>query len=174
MPLSIGDGGVIDDVHRPGVAYFNKAGTTAGTQESTRNYGCTSTIGDVVSDDITVDQPIPNDDNDAFASTMSDGDNCFPCNKESDDESDDDEVPDGIILDLYQEMQELRSHPLGLDRFSCAEKVDIEYLKLLHLLKELNATLKAFSGILKWAAKANDQGDKCQHSHRRVIHNLYC
>jgi hypothetical protein len=89
-------------VHRHGVVYCNKAGTTAGTQESTRNYGRTSTLGDVVGDDIPVDQPIPDNDNDAFA--MSDGDDSLSCKEESDDErSDGEEVPDGIILDLHQE-----------------------------------------------------------------------
>ncbi len=66
-------------------------------------------------------------------------------------------------------------NPLGLDRFSGEEKVHIE---LLHLLKELKAPLKAFSGILNWAAKANGQGHifhpDCQPSCRRVVHNLYC
>ena len=77
-------------------------------------------------------------------------------------------------------MQELRSNPLSLDRFSCAEKVHIEYYiaQVLHLLKELMAPLKVFSGILKWAAKANGQGHifhpECQPSHCRVIHKLYC
>jgi hypothetical protein len=44
--------------------------------------------------------------------------------EESDNDSKDEEVPDGIILDLYKEMQELRSNRHGLvDRFSHAEKV---------------------------------------------------
>ena len=105
--------------------------------------------------------------------------------EESEDESEereipdgikDEDIPDGIILDLYQEMQELQSNPLGLDRFSGEEKVHIE---LLNLLKELKApALKAFSGILNWAAKVNDQGHifhpNCQPSCCRVIHNVYC
>jgi hypothetical protein len=37
-------------------------------------------------------------DDDAFA--MSDRDDSFPCNKESDDDSEDEDVPDGIIMDL--------------------------------------------------------------------------
>ena len=66
--------------------------------------------------------------------------------EESEDhESEDKEIPDGIIMDLYEEMQELQLNPLGLDRFSGEEKVHIE---LLHLLKEVKAPLKAFSGIL--------------------------
>ena len=131
MPLDIGNGGVTDDMHVPGVAYFNKVGATVGTRESTRSYGRASTLGDVAGDDIPVDQPIPDDDNDAFA--MSDGDDSFPCNEESDDDSEDEEVPNGIILDLYQEIQELRSNQHGLDRFSRTEKAHIE---LLHLLKD--------------------------------------
>ena len=35
---------------------------------------------------------------------MSNMDDSFPCNKASDDNSEDEEVPDGIIMDLYQEM----------------------------------------------------------------------
>ena len=52
VSLDIGNGGVTDDMHVPGVAYFNKAGATVGTQESTRIYGRASTFGDVVGDDI--------------------------------------------------------------------------------------------------------------------------
>jgi hypothetical protein len=73
MPLDIGNGGDTDDMHVPGVAYFNQAGATVGTQKSTRIHGRASTLGEVVGDDIPVDQPITDDDNDAFA--MSDGDN---------------------------------------------------------------------------------------------------
>ena len=125
MPLDIGNGGATDDMHVPGVAYFNQAGATVGTRKSTRIYGRASTLGDVVGDDIPVDQPIPDNDDDAFA--MSDGEDSFPCNKEFDNNSEDEDVPDGIILDLYQqEMQDLRSNQHGLDRFSCAVKVHIE------------------------------------------------
>ena len=105
---------------------------------------------------------------------MSDGDvSVCSSSEESEDKSEDKEIPDGIILDLYEEMQELQLNPLGLDRFSGEEKVHIE---LLHLLKELKAPLKAFSGILNWAAKANDQGHvfhpNCQPSRCRVVHNM--
>ena len=124
MPLDIGNGGVTDDMHAPGVAYFNQAGATIGAQKSTRIYGRASTLGDVVGDDIPVDQPIPDDDSDAFA--MSDREDSCPCNKEFDNNSKDEDVPDSIILDLYQEMQDLQSNQHGLDRFSCAEKVHIE------------------------------------------------
>jgi hypothetical protein len=51
----------------------------------------------------------------------------FLATKKFDNNSEDEDVPDGIILDLYQqEMQDLRSNQHGLDRFSCAEKVHIE------------------------------------------------
>ena len=54
----------------------------------------------------------------------SDGDvSVCSSSEESEDESDNEEIPNGIILDLYQEMQELQSNPLGLDRFSGEEKV---------------------------------------------------
>ena len=143
LDIGNGGGGVTDDMHVPGVAYFNKVGATVGTQESTRIYGRASTLGDMVGDDIPVDQPIPDDDDDDDAFAMSDGDDdSFPCNEESDDDSEDEEVPDGIILDLYQEMQEFQSNQHGLDRFSHAEKVRIELLHL--LLKEFKAPLKAF------------------------------
>ena len=33
MPLDIGNGGVTDDMHAPGVAYFNPAGATIGTRK---------------------------------------------------------------------------------------------------------------------------------------------
>ena len=131
-----------------------------------------------------VDQPI-DDNNDAGFDddfgTMSDGDvsvgssNGESVDEVEEEEEDEEEIPDGIILDLYEELQELRSNPLGLDRFSCEEKVHIE---LLHLLQELNTPLKAFSVVLNWAAKANGQGHifhpERQPSRRRVIHNLYC
>jgi hypothetical protein len=161
--------GVLDDVHRPDVAYFNEEGDTAGAGESRRNSRRASTV----------DQPIDDYNDEGFDEDfdmMSDGDaSVCSSSEESEDESEDEEIPDGIILDLYEEVQELRLNPLGLDRFSGEEKVHIE---LLHLLKELKAPLKAFSGILNWAAKANGQGHifhpDCQPSRRRVVHNLYC
>ena len=179
MSLDIGDGGVADDVHAHGVAHFKQADASAGTRKSTRIHGRASTLGDVVGDDIPVDQPIPDDDDDAFddedAFAMFDGDEAFPCNEEFDYNGEDEDVPNGIILELYQEMQDLRSNWHCLDRFSFEEKVHIE---LLHLLKELNAPLKDFSSILKWAGKANEAGHifcpQCQPSRTRVIHNLYC
>ena len=84
-------------------------------------------------------------------------------------------APNRHLLDLYQEIQELQSNPLGLDRFSVEEKVHIE---LLHVLKELRAPMKAFSDILNWAANANDKGHffkvECQPSREKVVQNLYC
>jgi hypothetical protein len=50
--------------------------------------------------------------------------------------------PDRSVLDLYEKLFLLRSNPLGLERFSREEKVQIE---LLELLRELKAPLKAFS-----------------------------
>ncbi len=107
---------------------------------------------------------------------MSDGDvSACSSSEDSDDEGKVKEIPDGIILDLYEETQELRLNPLGLDRISGEEK---EHIELLHLLKELKAPLNAFSGIQNWAAKANGQGHifhpNCQPSCCRVVHNLYC
>ena len=162
--------GVIDDMHGPDVAYFDKEGDTAGAGESRRSSRRASTI----------DQPIDDYNDEGFDEDfgmMSDGGDVSVCSssEESEDEGEDKEIPDGIILDLCEEMQELQLNPLSLDRFSGEEKVLIE---LLHLLKELKASLKAFSGILNWAAKANSQGHifhpDCQPSCRRVIHKLYC
>ena len=56
---------------------------------------------------------------------MSGGDDAFPCKEEIDynGEDEDEDVSDGIILELYQEMQDLRSNRHGLDRFlPCAEQ----------------------------------------------------
>ena len=161
--------GVVDDMHRPAdVAYFDKEGDTSGAGHSRKSSRRASTV----------DQPIDDYNDEGYDEDfgmMSDGDvSVHSSSEESEDESKDKEIPDGIILDLYQEMQELRS--IGLDRFSVEEEVHI--VELLHLLKELNAPLKAFSGILNWAAKANSQGHiihpECQPSRRRVIHTLYC
>jgi hypothetical protein len=103
-------------------------------------------------------------------------DYALPCDKEFDDDSNNEDTPDGIILELYEEMQDLRSNPLGLDRFSCKEKVHIELLDLLKDLKK--APLKAFSCLLNWAAKAYNQGHvfqvDSQPSRRTVVHNLFC
>ena len=143
--------GVVDDMRRPAdVAYFDNEGDTAGAGHSRKMSRHASTV----------DQPIDDDYNDEGYDEdfgmMSDGDvSVRSSSEESEDEGEDEEIPDGIILDLYEEMQELRSNPLGLDRFSVEEKVHIE---LLHLLKELDVPLKAFSGILNWAAKAKSQG----------------
>ena len=82
--------------------------------------------------------------------------------------------PDRSVLDLYEKLFLLRSNPLGLERFSREEKVQIE---LLELLGELKAPLKAFSRILHWAAKSNASGHVfkvgCQPSREEVERNLY-
>jgi hypothetical protein len=76
---------------------------------------------------------------------------------------------------LYQEMQDLQSNPLGLDRFHVEEKVHIE---LLNILKELRTPLRAFSLILNWTAKAYERGHifkmNCQPSREKVVQKLYC
>ena len=139
--------GVVDDMHRPAdVAYFVKEGDATGAGESRKSSRRASTV----------DQPIDDYNDEGYDEDfgmMSDGDvSVCSSSEESEDEGEDNEIPDGIILDLCEEMQELRLNPLGLDRFSGEEKVHIE---LLHLLKDLKAPLKAFPGILNWAAKAN-------------------
>jgi len=100
----------------------------------------------------------------------------FPSDNSTTDASfDHDEEANKCVLSLYKELRALRSNPLGLDRFSREEKVHIE---LLHLLKVLKAPLNAFTHILNWAAQANNSGHTfltdCQPSREKVIQNLYC
>ena len=68
----------------------------------------------------------------------------------------------------------LRANPLGLARFSREERVQIE---LLQLLRDLNCPLKAFTLVLKWAAKSNGSGhtfrEGFQPTREKVITNLY-
>jgi hypothetical protein len=117
------------------------------------NYSCipTGEEGRVVGDNVVLDVLMHDNDDDDFQVF----DDALPCNEELDNDSNNEDTPYGIILELCDEMQDLRSNPLGLDRFSCEEKVLIE---LLHVLMELKAPLEAFSCILNWAAKANNQG----------------
>jgi hypothetical protein len=114
------------------------------------------------------------DDDDNFPSF----DDALPCEEEAADSNHNshlDGTPDRHLLDLYQEMQDLQSNPLGLDRFSVEEKVHIE---LLNILKELRTPLRAFSLILNWAAKAYERGHifkmNCQPSREKVVQKLYC
>ena len=80
---------------------------------------------------------------------------------------------DHSVFDLYEKMLKLRSNPLGLERFSCEEKVHIE---LLQLLRDLNCPLKAFSLVLNRAAKSNASGhvfkEGCQPTREKVMKNL--
>jgi hypothetical protein len=80
-----------------------------------------------------------------------------------------------MCVGFVQEMMELRANPLGLARFSTEEKV---HIKLLHIMKSLNAPLRAFSHILNWAAKAYNSGHMfkvdCQPSQEKVVQMLYC
>jgi hypothetical protein len=103
-------------------------------------------------------------------------DDPVPWNDEESDTHVDKQVePNKCVMKLYEEILELRSNPLGLDRFSYEKKVHIE---LLHLLKVLHAPLKAFTHILKWAAQANNSGHvfrvDCQPSRKNVVQKLYC
>jgi hypothetical protein len=81
---------------------------------------------------------------------------------------------DHSVFDLYEKLFKLRSNPLGLERFSLEEKVQIE---LLQLLRDLKAPLKAFTLVLNWAAKSNASGhvfkEGCQPSREKVMRNLY-
>ena len=66
-------------------------------------------------------------------------------------ETESEEGPDLSVLDLYLKLFKLRANPLGLARFSREERVQIE---LLQLLRDLKCPLKAFTLVLKWAAKS--------------------
>ncbi|KAI2503114.1 hypothetical protein MHU86_11305 [Fragilaria crotonensis] len=70
-------------------------------------------------------------------------------------ETESEEGPDLSVLDLYLKLFKLRANPLGLARFSREERVQIE---LLQLLRDLKCPLKAFTLVLKWAAKSNGSG----------------
>ncbi|KAI2512006.1 hypothetical protein MHU86_2294 [Fragilaria crotonensis] len=89
-------------------------------------------------------------------------------------EEEDEEGPDLGVLDLCLELFKLRANPLGLARFSQEEKVLIE---LLDLLRKLHCPLKAFTVILKWAAKSNASGhvfrEGVQPTREKVIAKLY-
>jgi hypothetical protein len=80
---------------------------------------------------------------------------------------------DHSVSDLYEKLFKLRSNPLGLERFSREENVQIE---LLQLLRDLNCPLKAFTLVLNWAAKSNASGhmfqEGCQPTREKVVKNL--
>jgi hypothetical protein len=100
-------------------------------------------------------------------------DDGFP-DDDADDQDVSEEGPDLSVLDLYLKLFQLRANPLGLARFSREEKVQIE---LLQLLRDLKCPLKAFTLVLKWAAKSNGSGhtfrEGCQPTREKVITNLY-
>jgi hypothetical protein len=84
--------GVVDDVHRPDVAYFHKeGGDTTGAGESRKSSKDASTF----------DQPIDDYNDEGFDedfSMMSPGDvSVCSSSEESEDEGKDKEIPDGII-----------------------------------------------------------------------------
>jgi hypothetical protein len=89
-------------------------------------------------------------------------------------ETEEDQGPDLSVLHLYLKLFQLQANPLGLARFSREEKVQIE---LLQLLRDIKRHLKAFTLVLKWAAKSNGSGhtfrEGCQPTCEKVITNLY-
>jgi hypothetical protein len=89
-------------------------------------------------------------------------------------ETESEEGPDLSVLDLYLKLFKLRANPLGLARFSREERVQIE---LLQLLRDLKCPLKAFTLVLKWAAKSNGSGhsfrEGFQPTREKVIANLF-
>ena len=96
-------------------------------------------------------------------------------NQDASNKTEEEEGPDESVLDLCLELFKLRrANPLGLLRFSPEEKVQIE---LLDLLRKLHCPLKAFTVILKWAAKSNASGyvfrEGFQPTREKVITKLY-
>ena len=162
------------NVHDEGIA----PGSTA-ARGSTNNKASSFPMrgkGTVVEGSGSVDNAVNEiaDDDDNFPSF----DDALPCEEEAADSNHNSHLegtPDRHLLDLYQEMQDLQSNLLGLDRFSVEEKVHIE---LLNILKELRTPLRAFSLILNWAAKAYERGHifkmNCQPSREKVVQKLYC
>jgi hypothetical protein len=92
-----------------------------------------------VEDDFMVD-----DDNDVVLPFDDHNPNAFDDSASGSKEEED--QPDQSVLDLCEKLFLLQSNPLGLERFSREEKVQIE---LLELLRELKAPLKAFSQTSK-------------------------
>ena len=152
-------------------AYFNNEAATAVAAQRQTSYCLHTPRGEerhVVTDNV-VDVLMHDDNIDDFQVF----DNPLPCNQELDIDINYGVAPDGVIFELYKEMQELQSNPLDLNRFSCKEKV---HIVLLQIMKEVEAPLKAFSCILNWAAKANDHGHvlkvDCQPSRWKLIHKM--
>ena len=108
---------IVTNIQRTNCAYLNnEAASTVAAQGLTRNYSCipTGEEGRVVGDPV-VDVKMHDDDEDDFQAF----DDALPCNKELDSDSDNGGTPDGIILELYEAVQDLQSNALGLGRFSC-------------------------------------------------------
>jgi hypothetical protein len=104
-------------------------------------------------------------------------DDCFPDGDADDQdvsETEEEESPNLSVLDLYLKLFRLRANLLGLARFSREEKVQIE---LLQLPRDIKCPLKAFTLVLKWAAKSNVSGhmfrEGCQLTRKKVITNMY-
>ncbi len=76
-------------------------------------------------------------------------------NQDISNKTEEEEGPDVSVLDLCLELFKLQANPLGLLRFSPEEKVQIE---LLDLPRKLHCPLKAFTVILKLAAKSHVSG----------------
>ena len=126
-----------------------------------------------------VNDVVDEDDDEFVFDVDLDNDDAFGADINVDAEADvsehtEEEGPDGSVLDLYLKLFKLRSNPLGLERFSREEKVHIE---LLQLLRDLKCPLIAFSGVLKWAANANESGHHFKlgrvPTRKKVISNLY-
>ena len=129
-------------------------------------------------EDVLVDDELSSNDEDVL------GDNEVDSASEDEDLLGDDEVdsvsnaetgkPDTSVLKLYHLLSNLRSNPLELARFSKEEQV---YISLLQLLKEIKAPLNAFTRILTWAAKSNEDGHQFQldgmPTREKIIQNLY-
>ena len=123
---------------------------------------------------------------DGDGNVFCDDDDDAPVGMDDDDDDDDDDDVDGesnnarpseadtSVLMLYDLLTKLRSNPLELSRFSQEEKV---YISLMQLLMEIKAPLNAFTRILRWAAKANNDGHQFSSDNiptrEKMIKNLF-
>jgi hypothetical protein len=86
----------VTNLQRSDCAYFNNEATSAAAQRHTRKYSRFPT-GE---ERHVVDLLMHDDDNDDFQVF----DNALPCSQEFDNDSNSEDAPDGIILELYKEM----------------------------------------------------------------------
>ena len=159
----------------PNDADVNTSNALQGTNRCTRpNWRSSSTRSHSVCESGAVVREVEDPQCDDDLNEVDNEDFVMFDNQEVSEETEEDEGPDVSVLDLCLKLFKLRANPLGLARFSVEEKVQIE---LLDLLRKLNCPLKAFTLIMKWAAKSNGSGhmfrDGFQPTRKKVITKLY-